>query len=161
MWFTNLIHDLFKWMFVPTLACKFSDNVHHGWTINAQVSIMCSFSSWAITCSRTPTGRSCSNKYWGCEVTVENGKPFLLPKVSWRKLKYLNIRVQISWTVWYEIASCLAPHIVNLLVLCWIDTLRTLILQVCLTSQGFSALSNENVLCIPDQSFEKTYNVAG
>jgi len=57
-------------MFVPTLACKSSDNVHHGWTINAQVSLTCSFPSWAITCSRSPTGRSCRNKYWGCEVTV-------------------------------------------------------------------------------------------
>ena len=35
-------------------SCKSSGNLHYGWTINAQVSWMCSVPSWAITCSRSP-----------------------------------------------------------------------------------------------------------
>jgi hypothetical protein len=105
---------------------------------------MCLFSSWAISCLRTPTGRSCSKKYWGCEVAV-----WKMARHSCHQRFYEgngnNCRsgCRICWTEWYEIPSCLAPLKVNLLVLCWIDTVRALILQVCLTNQGFTALRIE------------------
>jgi len=114
-----------------------------GW-LRPQVSLMCSFSSWAITCSRSPTGRSCRNKYWDCEVTLwKMGRHSCHQRFHEGIGNNRKSGCRICWTEWYEIPSCLAPLIVSWLALCWIDTLRALILQVCLTNQGFSALRME------------------
>ena len=112
--------------------------------LHSQMSLMCSFSLWAISCSRSPTGRSCKNKYWGCEVTLwKMGRHSFYQRFHEGNGNNWRSGCKICWTEWYEIPSCLAHLIVNLLVLSWIDTLKALILQVCLTNQGFSGLSME------------------
>jgi len=100
-----------------------------GW-LWPQVSFMCLFSSWAISCSRSPTGRSCRNKYWGCEVTLwKMARHSCHQRLHEGNGDNWRSGSRICWTEWYEIPSCLAPLIVNLLVLCWIDTLKALILH--------------------------------
>jgi hypothetical protein len=124
-----------RWIFLPTLVCRSSDNVQYGRMIKDLVPLRCLFSSWAISCSRSPIGRSCSHKYWGCKVHCGKWEDIPVTK------GFIKETTADQGAKFAELSDLKFP--VVLLLLLSIYRCYNMILQVCITNQGFTVLHME------------------